>query len=299
MPSAVAIDALTKHFGPVVAVDDLSLSVEEGEVFGFLGPNGAGKTTTIRSMLGFITPTRGSVALLGSAISRDPGPVLERIGSLPGEFGLWHGLDGNQVLDYLAALNPRPARRRADLLDRFQLSGRDLGRPVRTYSRGMRQKLGLVQAFQHEPELVILDEPTEGLDPLMQERFLELISSFRDAGGTVFMSSHILSEVEAIASRVGVIKQGRLLKLGRPADLAGEHLHVARLVLRDPEASLEPLERTEGVEGLSHEGATVRLAIRGEIGPALRALGDLELMSCTVEPPRLSDAFLELYREGG
>ncbi|MFP5225948.1 MAG: ABC transporter ATP-binding protein [Actinomycetota bacterium] len=299
MPPAIVLRSLSKRFGSVVAVDDLDLEVEAGAVFGFLGPNGAGKTTTIRMMMGFITPTAGSVRLLGREISRDPGDVLARIGSLPGEFGLWHGLNGQEVLDYLADLCPRPAADQRSLIDLFELSQRDLARPVRSYSRGMRQKLGIIQAFQHRPDLVVLDEPTEGLDPLMQDLFLDLLRSFASAGGTVFMSSHILSEIEAIADLVGVIRQGRLVKLGSPIDLAGEHIHIARLVLRDPSADLTRLRAVEGLDAFSLDGPLLRFQIRGPIAPALQAIAELDLLSCTIEPPKLSNAFIDLYRGEG
>jgi ABC-2 type transport system ATP-binding protein len=296
---AIEISALSKSFGSIDAVKDLDLEVSPGTVFGFLGPNGAGKTTTIRMMMGFITPSAGSVELLGQRISRDPGEVLSRVGSLPGEFGLWHGLNGNEVLSYLGDLNPRPPVDRGILIERFGLSSHDLSRPVRSYSRGMRQKLGIIQAFQHRPELVVLDEPTEGLDPLMQERFLELLREFTAGGGTVFMSSHILSEVEAVADVVGVIRSGRLAKLGSPQELAGEHIHAARLVLADPSGDVAAIAELESVEGFTMEGSLVRFHIRGDTSDALRAIAELELLSCTIEPPRLSDAFIELYREEG
>jgi ABC-2 type transport system ATP-binding protein len=213
--SAIETHDLGKRFarGRVVALEDLDLEVAEGEVFGFLGPNGAGKSTTIRLLLGYLHPTTGSATVMGHDIGRGSVAIRRDVGYLPGGIAFWDGSSGERVLDELAAMSGRPPVRRAALLDRLELSGATLRRPVRDYSRGMRQKLGIVQALQHDPALAILDEPSEGLDPLMQRAFYEILDDLRAAGRTIFFSSHVLSEVERVCDRVGIVRRGRLVAL--------------------------------------------------------------------------------------
>ncbi|MFL5679602.1 MAG: ABC transporter ATP-binding protein, partial [Chloroflexota bacterium] len=197
----------------LVALDDLAINVRHGEIFGFLGPNGAGKSTTIRLLLGYLHATAGSASVLGFDAARDSVEIRRRVGYLPGGIALYDALTGERLLDYLGRLTGRPPVRRAELLDRLELSEASLRRPVRDYSRGMRQKIGIVQALQHDPELAILDEPTEGLDPLMQRAFYEILEELRASGRTIFFSSHVLSEVERVCDRVAIIRGGRLVAL--------------------------------------------------------------------------------------
>jgi ABC-2 type transport system ATP-binding protein len=225
---AIATDGLTKHFGsrwpslrrrpgqpPIRALDDLTITVQAGEIFGFLGPNGAGKSTAIRLLLGFLHPTAGTARVFGLDVATSGATLRGRVGYLPGGIALYDSLTGTQLLDYLAAFYVRPPVLRADLVERLELSARDLGRPIRDYSRGMRQKIGIVQALQHDPELAILDEPSEGLDPLMQRAFYAILDQRRAAGRTVFFSSHVLLEVERVCDRVAIIRTGRLVALER------------------------------------------------------------------------------------
>ena len=221
---ALKTDGLTKLYGharrgplsrggEVPALTDLSIRVNVGEIFGFLGPNGAGKSTTIRLMLGFLHPSAGRAEVLGLDSQRDSVRIRGRVGYLPGGIALYDGMTGLDLLDYLGQLYGRKPIRRPELLDRLELSERTLDRPVRDYSRGMRQKIGIVQALQHDPELAILDEPTEGLDPLMQRAFYEVLDELRAAGRTIFFSSHVLSEVERVCDRVAIVRAGRLVAL--------------------------------------------------------------------------------------
>src|SRR5262245_60788927 len=202
---AIVTESLTKLYGghapfrrakPIPAVQGLSIEVREGEVFGFLGPNGAGKSTTIRLLLGFLHPTEGRASVLGHDITSASEEIRRSTGYLPGGIAFYDTLTGQEQLRYLGDLYGRPTPLRNELIERMELSQRDLGRQIRDYSRGMRQKLGIVQAFQHDPELAILDEPTEGLDPLMQRSFYEILLERQRAGRTIFFSSHVLSEVE-------------------------------------------------------------------------------------------------------
>ncbi len=216
-PSTAAIStrALTKHYGSVEALTDLSLDVRQGEIFGFLGPNGAGKSTMIRTLLGFLHPTSGGASVLGMDVATDSVEIRRLTGYLPGGIALYDSLSGEEVLDYLVDLQGREPHRRAELCERLELPASVLKRKVRDYSRGMRQKIGVVQALQHDPELAILDEPTEGLDPLMQHAFYRILDDLRREGRTVFFSSHVLSEVERLCDRVAIIRAGRLMAIHR------------------------------------------------------------------------------------
>ena len=226
--AAIVTESLTKHFTGhdllrrgkrIVAVEGLSIEVQEGEVFGFLGPNGAGKSTTIRLLLGFLHPTGGRARVLGHDITTASEENRRRTGYLPAGSAFYETMTGQEQLGYLGELYGRPTPLRDELTERMELSRGDLRRQIRDYSRGMRQKLGIVQAFQHDPELAILDEPTEGLDPLMQRSFYELILDRQRAGRTIFFSSHILSEVERVCQRVAIVRHGELVALSDVAEL--------------------------------------------------------------------------------
>jgi len=212
--SAIVITDLAKQYGQVRALAGLSLRVESGEIFGFLGPNGAGKTTTIRLLLGLLRPSHGTAEVLGQPIGAAGAETRAQVGYLPGELSLWPGFTGWHTLRFLESLTQRPAVDRDALLDRFGLSDTDLRRPVRTYSDGMKQKIGLVQALQCRPRLAFLDEPTKGLDPLVQQAFYDALSAARSQGMTIFFSSHILSEVERVCDRVAMLRSGTLVAAG-------------------------------------------------------------------------------------
>ncbi|WP_344215416.1 ABC transporter ATP-binding protein [Kribbella sancticallisti] len=295
MGVAIEVVGLVKRYGDKPAVDGVSLSVAEGEAFGYVGPNGAGKTTTIRSMLGLVRPTAGTIWILGRDVVTDLRAVLAEVGHLPGEFGLWPQLTGLECLEYLGQLQQRPPVRRQELCDRLELSQGDLRRQVRLYSRGMRQKIGLVQAFQHEPRVLILDEPTEGLDPVMKERFVGLLDEHRRAGGTIFLSSHILSEVEQTTERVAVIKAGRIVATGATRDLTGERVRHCTLVLKKPVAFGE--FAIPGVSALESDGLLHRFEFRGDMEPLMRRLGTLAVQEFVCEPEHLAETFFDIYGE--
>jgi ABC-2 type transport system ATP-binding protein len=283
---------LAKRYGRVLALEDLSLDVEQGEVFGFLGPNGAGKTTTIRLLLGLIRPTGGEARLFG----HPPSAVRWRAdaGFLPGDMAFWPRLSGLETLDFLATLAGRPASARAGLLERLGLGEAELARPVRTYSDGMKQKLGLVQALQCAPRLALLDEPTKGLDPLVQQAFYGIVGDLKAGGATVFLSSHVLSEVERVCDRVAMLRAGKLVSVGDVETLRrGEQ----RRVMADFSADIDP-------SSLAHFGTVtvalprhVELLVSQAQVPALVArLGMLPLADVVVERPTLEEVFLEHYR---
>ncbi len=300
--AAITTEGLTKAYGAggplrrgaggVRALDDVTLEVGEGAVFGFLGPNGAGKSTLIRLLLGFLRPTAGSARVLGRDIVRESVAIRAVVGYLPGGISFHDGLSGERQLDDLADLSGRPPIRRATLCDRLELDARTLRRPIRDYSRGMRQKLGIVQALQHDPELAILDEPSEGLDPLMQRAFYDILDDMRRAGRTVFLSSHVLSEVERVCDRVAIVRAGRLVATEDVPSLLGRRKRRIELRVSGPAPHLA------GVPGVSEvvvADGLLTCALEGDPRPFLAAIGHASVEDLLIEPARLEDAFLELY----
>jgi beta-exotoxin I transport system ATP-binding protein len=244
--ATIEAERLTKFYGDARGIEDVTLAVEPGEVFGFLGPNGAGKTTTIRTLLDLLHPTRGSARLFGLDSHRDSVAIRARLGNLPGDFGYGKRASGREALSLIARLRGVDDLARAEeLARRFRA---DLERPLGQLSRGNRQKVGLILAVFHRPELLILDEPTSGLDPLMQEEFLSLVREERERGCAVFLSSHELDEVERVCDRVGIIRGGRLIAVERVADLLGRTLRRSRVEVEFAEpADLEQVRAMPGV----------------------------------------------------
>ena len=308
MMTAIETTGLTKDYGharrphppgrpaPTVvrALDDLTISVDEGEIFGFLGPNGAGKSTAIRLLLGFLHATSGTARVLGLDIARDSVEIRRQVGYLPGGVSFWDGLTGERLLDELAAMSGRPPVRRAELLERLELSERTLKRPVRDYSRGMRQKIGIIQALQHDPALAVLDEPSEGLDPLMQRAFYGVLEDLRAAGRTIFFSSHVLSEVERVCDRVAIVRQGRLVALEDVHTLLERRKRNVDIRLAGPAPVLEGVS---GVSDVQQTGTLLTCRLEGDVGPFLAAIAGAAITDLTIEPARLEEAFLEFYDE--
>jgi ABC-2 type transport system ATP-binding protein len=279
---------------PVVALADLDLEVQRGEIFGFLGPNGSGKSTLIRLLLGFLHPTEGRAEVLGLDVERSSVEMRRRVGYLPSGIALYDGLSGGALLDHLAALYGRPAPRRRELCERLELSAADLRRKVRDYSRGMRQKLGVVQALQHDPELAILDEPSEGLDPLIQRAFYSILDDLRAAGRTVFLSSHVLPEVERVCDRVAIVRRGRLVALEEVGVLGARRRRTVEVRFDGPPPALDGVE---GVSELEVEDGRLACRLDGDVGPFLAALSGTATRDLRIEPASLEEAFLEYYAE--
>jgi beta-exotoxin I transport system ATP-binding protein len=285
-------EGLTKRYGAARGVVDLDLDVLGGEVFGFLGPNGAGKTTTIRILLDFIRATSGRALLFGLDSRRDSRAIRRRIGYLPGELTLYESLRGTELLTFLANLRGRPSietgRRIAARLDC------DLTRPIKTLSHGNRQKLGLVQALMGDPELAILDEPTLGLDPLVQAVFFELVDELRADGRTLFVSSHNLPEIQRICDRVGIIRDGRLLAVESVADLKGRAFRRLELRFAEP-VTAERFEGLPGVRDLVVDGRRLACVVEGSVDPVLRAALELRVEDVISHEPSLEEVFLTFY----
>lgn len=294
-PPVIDALALTKSFGDQRAVDGLDLAVGAGELFGFLGPNGAGKTTTILVVTGFLRPTSGRLRVFGLDSWRDSVEIKRRLGFLPDLSSLYTNLTGDELLSYLGALHGGGgSRRQAELCDALELAEADLGRHIKGYSHGMKRKLAIVQAMQHDPELLIMDEPTQGLDPLVQQAFFSLLRGAQGRGTTIFFSSHVLSEVEELCERVGIIRNGRLVALERVADLRTRRRRRALVKFR----GVPPYDLTiEGIEVVARDGAVWTLSVGAELGPLLRELARHDLDDLTLERPGLEDIFLEYYSE--
>jgi ABC-2 type transport system ATP-binding protein len=298
MHSAIQTKDLTKYYGSHLGISDLCLDVDVGEVFGFLGPNGAGKTTTIRVLMGMISATGGEALVLGHDARANRRDVLLETGYLPGDFGLYNDLTGNEYLSHLLRLRGNDAVRAfgdnlASLKARFDIS---YDRRVSGYSKGMRQVLGIIQAFMHDPPLVILEEPTSGLDPVMQERFCELITEKRNGGKTVFLSSHILSEVERLCDRVGFVKEGRLVaveNLGDRRSIVGKKVTVS--LRGDSHSAMGSLERLPGVRGAGVNANCLAFFYDGPIARLIEWASALEIDDLDCETPSVEDVFLRLY----
>jgi len=293
--AVISAHGLTKHYGSVRALTDLSLDVRRGEIFGFLGPNGAGKSTFIRTLLGFLHATRGTATVLGHDIATDSVEIRRSTGYLPGGIALYDSLSGEQVLDYLVELQDTEPRRRAELCERLELPASVLRRRVRDYSRGMRQKIGVVQALQHDPEVAILDEPTEGLDPLMQHAFYRILDDLRGEGKTVFFSSHVLSEVERLCDRVAIIRAGHLMAVHDVTELLERRKR--RVMLRWRGAAPDPTT-LPGLADVVIDGDRISGTLSGEIAGFVRSIASPNLEDLIIEPASLEEAFLEYYADG-
>ena len=294
MAHAIEIEQLTKRYGAVAAVDSLDLTIDEGEVFGYLGPNGAGKSTTIAILLGLIRATSGRARIFGADVWRDAPSLHRRVASVPSEANLWPSLTGEEALRFLGNLHGSVDEAyRAELIERFQLV---TDKKIRAYSHGNRQKVLLVAAFASRADLLILDEPTTGLDPLMERVFQGEVRAAAANGQTVLLSSHILSEVEAVCDRVAMLREGRLIETG--------HLDVLRgvVALRAHATFDGPVPDLGGIDGVAHaevDGSSVECEVTGSVAPLLRALADAGATRMTTREPSLEELFVSHYGSGG
>jgi ABC-2 type transport system ATP-binding protein len=294
MPTIIQTNRLTKHYGSSRGIQDVTFSVEQGEVFGFLGPNGAGKTTTIRVLMGLLKPSGGSATIGGLDCWRAASEVKRLVGYLPSEFALDSALTGAEILTYLGNLRggaDQPAIQQ--LANRLDL---DLSRRFREYSHGNKQKVGLVQAFMHRPRLLILDEPTSGLDPLNQQEFYHMVAEVKADGRTVFLSSHNLPEVEHTCDRVGIIREGQLVRVDSVVTLTDIKHYLVELTFAQPVAPTA-FSGLPGVREVAAEqdGMLLRLTVQGDLGAVLQAAAQHHATNLTTREPSLEEIFLQYY----
>jgi len=295
MTAIIQIEKLTKSYGAHRGITDIDLEVNEGEAFGFLGPNGAGKTTTIRTLLDHIRPTSGRALVFGIQTNVDPVAIHRRVGYLPGEFALYDKLTGGQTIEYFANLRGGvDAPYQADLVKRLDV---DTSRKFKEYSKGNKQKIGLIVALQHRPDLLILDEPTSGLDPLVQQTFYEVIREAKAEGRTIFLSSHILSEVEKTCDRVAIIRDGRLAQVDRVEALRDLSHHQVELRFAG-DVPVGAFAALAGVSDVTTEGNLLRMRVSGPITAVVREAANHELLDFVSREPSLEETFLAQYGRG-
>jgi len=290
MTTAIELRGLTRSYGRRRGIVDVSLDVAEGEVFGFLGPNGAGKTTTIRVLLGFIRPSAGSVRVLGLDAWRDAAALHARVAYLSGDPAYLGEMTAAQLLDHLGGLRGLPRGVWRALAERIDL---DTTVPIKKLSRGNRQKVGVVQLFMGSEPLLVMDEPTMGLDPIMQREFLALVAEARAQGRTAFISSHNLQEVERSCDRVGIIREGSLVEIATVQSLLGEHWRSVNLVLNSPAPA--DVFQLPNVRQVMSSGRDVHLMIRGDVNPFLRQLATLDVLDVAITTPDIEDVFYRFY----
>jgi len=295
MNTVIETQKLTRRFGQTAAVDGLDLQVGEGEIFGFLGPNGAGKTTTIRMLMNFIRPTRGKASILGRELRWGDYSYRKDIGFLPGDLYLPRHYSGEVFLKYWGELSGRKAVLQERCVQVLALESSDLRKKIQEYSSGMRQKLGITAALQHHPRLIILDEPTGGLDPLVKHSFLELLKELKESGSTIFFSSHILSEVEQVADRTAIIRRGKLAAEGKIEQLKHRGQKRVSIVFRTLEARDKFAGRYECKT--QNRDLKVQMLTSGEISVLLKALEGIEIVDINIVEPTLEDIFLQYYND--
>jgi ABC-2 type transport system ATP-binding protein len=295
MPSAIPVvrfEETSKHFGPVVALDRLTLEVGEGEIVGLLGPNGAGKTTTLRALLGLLKPTSGRAEIFGIDAWQDPVATHRKLAYIPGEFHVWPQLSGGQILDLLGSVSGGYDRAyRDELIEKFNF---DPSKKGRSYSKGNRQKIAVIAALMTRAPLLVMDEPTSGLDPLMEAAFQDCLRQAKARGQTILLSSHILSEVEAVCDRVAVLRQGVLVEHGTLEDI--RHLH-AHTVEATYEGAPPDLHGIPGVEDVYVRDGVIRLQVTGSTDPLLKALAAAHVPSIQMREPSLEELFHAYYDE--
>lgn len=307
MAKIIETFGLTKHYkGGVIGIEDLSLEVREGEIYGFLGSNGAGKTTTIRLLVNLLFPTGGKAEIFGKDVVKHHLEICKHIGYLPGSIRPHKSMTGEDFLIYMGELSAyNDLEYRQYLLDKFAFSEKDLQRKVKEYSSGMARKIALVQAFQHKPQLLIIDEPTEGLDPVMQHTFYELLKEYRDNGGTVFISSHQLHEVELICDRAAIIRKGHLVVVEKIQDLMTHHIRRVHVTFKEKIApallisnawEILTLETSDAGREKSYTSLTARLT--GDMDALIKHLSQFPVADMVLHSPSLQDIFLHYYESG-
>ncbi len=291
----IEVKNLTKYYGKTLGIEDVAFSVEQGEIFGFLGPNGAGKTTTIRLLIDLLRPNSGTIELFGIPLRRNQVEMRARIGYLPGDFSPYGDMTVSRFLNYMAKFRSRSPQLRPWLLDKLNITDQNLSQKIKHLSHGTRQKIGIVFALEHHPDLAILDEPTLGLDPLVQEAFYEILWRFQDDGKTIFLSSHILPEVEKVCQRVAIIRQGKIVALEEIQKL--KQKRPRRLIIIFKELIEDKPPSIPETRLLEWSGNRCVYLVEGSIPNLLRALARLPIEDLTFPEPDLEDIFLAYYME--
>jgi ABC-2 type transport system ATP-binding protein len=295
MDAAIKTSKLTKFYGTTRGIEDLDLEIHLGEVFGYLGPNGAGKSTTIRLLLDLIRPTRGGAEVLGMDTRRDSLAIRRRVGYLPGELSLYEALTGRELLEFLGRLRGiegvGAGHRLAERLDL------DLKRPIRSLSKGNKQKVGLVQAFMHSPDLLILDEPTSGLDPLVQHEFHELLAETSTRGSTLLLSSHVLSEIEHMTHRVGIVRQGRLVAVEKIDALKQKAVSRIDITFAHDDVPGDAFNHLPGVRQVDKHGQLLSVTVEGPVDALIKAAARFEVVAIKTHEPDLEEVFLSYYKD--
>lgn len=285
--------ALTKFYGPIRGIEDLSFKINQGEIFGFLGPNGAGKSTTIRLLLHLLKPSSGNIYIFGKELKYHYQQIFKRIGNVPGELKLYEELSGSYFLEYMNHFNKQEANLRDDLIEAFQLSQNDLAKKIKYYSRGMKQKLAIIQSMQEEPDLLIMDEPSEGLDPLNQNVLYDYLLRFKKQGKTIFFSSHNLAEVEKISDHVGLVKNGKFIAHESITDLKN------KMVRRMEVEFNEDIDVNDFnfsvIKHIEKKGNKLRFQISGDLNPLIQTLARYQIKNLIFPEPSLEDMFMTFY----
>jgi len=290
MEEVIDTHNLTKFYGKIRGIKDVTLTVNRGEIFGFLGPNGAGKTTTIRLLLNLINPTRGKAEIFGLNTREDSLKIRSRIGYIPGDLSLYESMSGKDLLRFLSSLRTKESPLTDDLCHRFQVT---LDRKIKGYSKGMKQKVGIVQAFMHDPELVIMDEPTLGLDPLVQREFYKFLKEEQQKGKTFFVSSHILSEVEKVCDRVGIIREGNIVAIEDVETLKEKSGRLMEVTFSN-DIIKEDFDIPQ-ISIISIENRTVRFRVTGTMDDVIKHLSHFEIKDLVSKGVSVEDIFMHYY----
>jgi len=294
MDTIIKTENLTKYYGKHLGIKDLCLEINQGEIFGFLGPNGAGKSTTIRMILHLLKPTAGKIFILGKDVQKNYSSIFQKIGNLPGELKLYEHLSGAYFLDFMNSFFGQPPKWRDELLEAFQLDSSILAKKLKYYSHGMKQKLGIIQALQHDPALIIMDEPTEGLDPLNKMILYDYLRKFKDQGKTIFFSSHDLSEVEKICDRVGLVRSGQLIALEHIIDLKKKMVRRMEIYFK---GKYNPADfNNSNINILDQQHDRLIITVKGDINPVIKILSKYDLSNLVFPEPSLEETFMQFYK---
>ena len=295
MEPIIQVSHLTKYYGKSLGIDDINFEIHKGETFGFLGPNGAGKSTTIRLMLNLLRPSLGSVKIFNKNVQKHYDKIFNNIGNIPGELRLYEELTGHNFLNYMNKFSHQEPKWRKELVNAFHLTNADLNKKIKYYSHGMKQKLGIIQALQDDPELIIMDEPSEGLDPINKNVLYDYLQKFKAIGKTIFFSSHYLAEVEKICDRVGLVKNGKLITKETISSLKEKMIRRLEVTFTQPVLADDfDLQSTDIVEQDSHR---LVLNVRGNINLLLKQIAKYEVKNLVFPEPSLEDTFMTFYEK--